>query len=62
MSMISGDLEEFCSSGQSDYYRGFDDGIILSLKILSKYPEIKDFYKKEFRKRKPGYYLNVESL
>ena len=62
MSMISGDLEEFCSSGQSDYYHGFDDGIILSLKILSKYPEIKNFYKKEFRKHKPGYYLNVESL
>ena len=62
MSIISGDLEEFCSSGQSDYYRGFDTGITLSLKILSKYPEIKDFYKKEFRKHKPGYYLNVESL
>ena len=44
MSMISGDLEEFCSSGQSDYYHGFDDGIILSLKILSKYPEIKRFF------------------
>ena len=62
MNIISGDLEEFCSSGQSDYYRGFDTGITLSLKILSKYPEIKDFYKKEFRKHKPGYYLNVESL
>ena len=62
MSIISGDLEEFCNSGESDYYHGFDDGIILSLKILSKYPKIKDFYKKEFRKYKPGYYLNIELL
>ena len=31
--MISGDLEEYCNSGESNYYRGWRDGNKKCLKL-----------------------------